>query len=150
MDSSTISKMIAEQKSFSKDFQLKMGDSGCIELNGETESYLFDYQIGSSGMFAIYATSISESKQKYQNRFKTHPLIRVDLNGAPHMCEDGQLWENHIHVFTGTLNQSEMHTYKLEDYDPDLFQDLTGWNVLYDFFKCCNINTDNVHLQEMI
>ena len=150
MDSSTISKMIAEQKFFLKEFELKIGDIGSIELNGETESYIFDYQLGSTGMLAIYATSISDSKQKYQNRYKAHPLIRVDVNSAPHMCEDGELWENHINVFTGTLNQSEMHTYKLEDYNPALFQDLSGWNILYDFFKCCNINTDNVHLQEVI
>ena len=150
MNLNALSKMIAEKKYFLKQLQLKLGDSGSIELQGEKETYLFDYQLGSSGMLAIYVASIFDSKQKYQTRYKTYPLIRVDVNGPPHMCEDGDLWENHIHIFTGSLNKSEMHTYKLEDYNPSLFQDLSGWNILYDFFKCCNISTDNVYLQEII
>lgn len=149
MNTDTISEMLAEPKSFLKELQLKWGESGSIELTGQTESYLFDYQIGSTGILS-FAISVSDSKQKYQSRYKAHPLFRVDVNSPPHMCEDGSMWENHIHVFTGTLNQSEMHTYKLENYDPALFQDLSGWSILIDFFKCCNIKTENVHLQEMI
>lgn len=146
--------MIKEPKTIINFKSLKMNSKGKLHVKGEKNDYVVDYQLGHLSSFAIYeATLYEEAKQKYQLRSKGVYLVRLDYNGPPHMCNDGKLWMNHIHVYQedDEFGQPVIKTYKLEDYSETEFKDLTGLHVLLDFFKICNIRLeDNVNIQEII
>lgn len=117
------------------------GENDLIDM--QKNKYIFDFQFGSAGKLVITLLAI-EAKQKWQIRNGTLPLVRVDVNSSPHMCENGELWKNHIHVFypDGTK------VYKLEDYDKILYKSLNPKDVILDFFKQCNVEIGNLSFQE--
>lgn len=122
----------------------KINSKGTNDLIDTSKNkYIFDFQFGSAGKLVITLLSI-EAKQKWQVRNATYPLIRVDVNSSPHMCDNGDLWKNHIHVFY----PEGVKVYKLEDYDKTLYNSLKPQDVIVGFFKQCNIEVENLTLQE--
>lgn len=122
----------------------KINSKGANDLiDSSKNKYVFDFQFGSAGTFVITLLSV-EAKQKWQIRNATYPLIRVDVNSSPHMCDNGELWKNHIHVFY----PEGAKVFKLEDYDNSLYNSLKPTDVIMDFFKQCNIDVGDLSLQE--
>ncbi len=147
----SVEEMIQEEKTLFNFKFPKVNSKGRYELTGEKNKYIFDFQLGETGVIVI-SKALPEIKQKYQLRLTT-PIVRVDLNAPPHMCNDGQMWKNHIHVLQidKRTGREEYKTYKLEMYSPPLFADLNGRNVITDFFKLCNIKLiPSTFVQEII
>lgn len=153
MDASVVDSLIKEEK-LAVDFQLpKKNVKTQMELIGKTGKFVFDYQVGEIGKFVLSLKEMSETKQKYQTRFNSQFLIRVDVNASPHMCNDGKMYKNHIHIYRGDDNNGNpiVDVYNLDEYDFTHFQNLTSWNILFDFFEICNIKIpDGVVIQEAI
>lgn len=137
--------IIKMEKFFKKGFQLpSINSSGKYELLDENKNkYIFDYQFGSNGSFYI-ELSMEKAKQKWQIREDNALLIRIDINGAPHFCKDGNTLKNHIHVFYPEKNE----TYPIEDFDNELYKSMKPYDILRDFFKHVNIKYDIVNIQE--
>lgn len=78
-------------------------------------------------------------KCKIQERYKTLPLIRIDIDSPPHRFKDGsRSSRNHIHIFNPTKDENE--TFDLEDFNVSLFKDISNFNnILFDFCTYCNI-----------
>ena len=144
MDKSTVDSLIKEEKVLLNLKPIKINSKGKFKLQGTINEFYLDYQLGEIGKFVIYQKTIDEAKKTYQTRIKSRFLIRVDINGPSHMCSDGQMWINHIHVYRGDdeYGQPMIDVYKLEDYNDCDFQDLSGVNALLDFFKICNIHLE--------
>ncbi|MCM1404373.1 MAG: hypothetical protein NC133_02630 [Prevotella sp.] len=146
MTDSEFEKLLNSQKHFSTEFKFpKINSKGFNELlDKDKNKYVFDYQFGSAGAIVVALLS-AEAKQKWQLRYGT-PLIRIDINGAPHMLESGEQLVNHIHIFypEGTK------VYKIEEYNNKMYQSLNPWDVLLDFFKQCNIEFKFPCMQEEI
>lgn len=153
MDKKTIDALIAEEKVLLGYKPLKMNSKARFKLKGERNEFFLDCQLGETGIFVIYQSTIEDAKQTYQSRFKNKFLIRVDLNGPSHMCVDGNMWSNHIHIYRGDdeFGQPIIEVYKLDEYSATEFKDLSGLNVMLDFFKICNIKfEDGVSIQGVI
>lgn len=136
--------MLSLKKFFVSDFNFpKLNSKGVNELiDSEKNKYIFDFQFGSASKFVITLLA-DEAKQKWQLRSGT-PLLRVDVNSSPHMCENGELWKNHIHIFY----PEGVKVIKLEDYAEDYYKSLKPLDVLNDFFKQCNIQIKPLVVQE--
>ena len=136
--------ILSLKKYFIAEFDFpKINSKGYKELvDAEKNKYTFDFQYGSAGSF-VFTLTAKEAKQKWQLRSGT-PLLRIDINGSPHMCENGDLWKNHIHIFypDGTK------VYKLEDYSENLYKSMNSKDILIDFFKQCNIEITSLSFQE--
>lgn len=147
MDEITVNKLMGMRKTFTNFRQPKSNTSGHLELKSETEEFIFDYQLGDVGHF-ILNYKVSEPKQKHQLRYKSIPLVRVDINSQRHMCEDGQMYKDHIHIFKGdNLSSSSVETYELKSFNKSLFQNPNTVVIMQDFFKYCNIDLEENILQ---
>lgn len=155
MDKSTVEKMLQEEKILLNYKPLKMNAKDIFKLKGEKNEYFFEYQLGETGTFIIYNKPlIEDAKQKFQTRYKGQYLMRLGLNARPHFCVDtGELCKNHIHVYEGddVYGQPIINAYSFDEFGEDYFKDLSGLNVMLDFFKLCNIKLeDGVTIQEVI
>ena len=129
--------LIAETKRFKDKFvQPKINSYGKQALSDKKgNEYIFDYQLGSAGKMII-TMEMSDAKQKWQSRFNNMPMVRIDINGSPHMDPtNGRVLKNHIHIFY----PSGTKVYAIQSFDTNLYQDLNPWNVLRDFFIQMNI-----------
>lgn len=83
-------------------------------------------------------------KCKMQDRYKTLPLVRVDIDSPPHRFKDGsRSSRNHIHIFNPDNNEND--TFNLEDFDTDLFKDINNFtSILFDFCSYCKIQISNI------
>ncbi len=153
MDKKAVDALIREEKVLVNYRPIKMNSKGKFKLKGEVNEFFFDYQLGETGKFVLYQKSIDEAKQTYQTRYKSKFLLRVDINGPAHMCSNGEMWTNHIHIFKGDneFGQPIIDVVKVEDYNGVEFQNISGINALLDFFKICNIRLEEgVSIQEVI
>lgn len=153
MDKTTVDALIQEEKVLLNFKPIKINSKGKFKLQGTLNEFYLDYQLGETGKFVIYQKTIDDAKKTYQTRLKSRFLVRVDINGPSHMCADGQMWVNHIHIYRGDdeFGQPIIDVYKLEDYNGNEFQDLSGVNALLDFFKICHIRLEQgASIQEVI
>lgn len=136
--------MLTLKKIFVSGFEFpKLNSRGTKDLmDDEKNKYILDFQYGSVGKFVITLLA-DKAKQKWQLRSGT-PLIRIDVNGSPHMLPDGEILKNHIHIFY----PDGVQVIKLEDYSDDLYKSLKPSDVLSDFFRQCNIQANCVIVQE--
>lgn len=90
------------------------------------------------------AGRIELRKCKIQDRYKSLPLIRVDIDSPPHRFKDGsRSSRNHIHIFNPNKNEND--TFDLEDFNSILFKDISNFNsILFDFCSYCNIKIPNI------
>ena len=114
-----------------------------ILTDSNNNEYFFDYQLGSAGKMVI-AIELVDAKQKWQTRMSPNLLVRIDINAPAHMDKNGNLSENHIHIFY----PSGTKVYDLSNFDKELYKDLYPFAVLADFFKQNNIVlSDNEFIQ---
>lgn len=154
MDKKTVGALIQEEKVLLNFRPLKMNCKDFFKLKGVNNEFFLDYQIGETGTFITISKPFKETKQKYQLRPKGQYLVRLEVNARPHFCVDsGKLNKNHIHICCGEDEYGNFvyETYDLETFSATRFKDLTGRNILIDFFKLCNIQLeDGVSIQEVI
>lgn len=83
-------------------------------------------------------------KCKIQDRYRSLPLIRVDIDSPPHRFKDGSTTSrNHIHIFNPDKDEND--TFNLEDFDATLFKNINNFSsILFDFCSYCNIQMPNV------
>ena len=153
MDERMVEQLMNEEKVL-LDFSVpKLNSRKTFTVKGTENDFLFDCQLGETGRFVLLTKPLGEMKQTHQTRYKNNFLIRVDLNAPPHFCENGELLKNHIHVYLGDdeNGKGKIKVYPLEQYDKILFKNLNGYNVMFDFFKLCNIKLPReVSIQEGI
>ena len=85
----------------------------------------------------ISRARIRLSKYKYQERYaRVIPLIRVDIDAAPHTNPDGSVIQgNHIHIYK--KGHGDKWAYELPSEE---FADANDMKkTLLDFFRYCNI-----------
>lgn len=154
MDKSTVDALIAEEKILLNYKPFKMNCKESFKLKGTKNDFVLDYQIGETGTLITFSKPIQEMKQKYQTRYKGPYLIRLEINARPHLCVDsGKLCKNHIHIYCGddVCGNPIYNTYELDGFSKTEFKNLSGLNVLLDFFKICHIRLeDGVTIQEII
>lgn len=133
------------EKFFKTNFKFPtINTSGKYELlDANKNKYIFDYQLGSNGKFYI-ELSMDKAKQKWQIREDNLPLIRIDVNGPPHLCQDGKSLKNHIHVYY----PEKQITYSIENFHEKLYKSTKPYDILCDFFKHVNIKLDHLKIQE--
>lgn len=135
------------EKTFATNFVIPQintkGTKELIDVN--KNKYIFDYQLGSAGKFYI-ELSLKAAKQKWQIRSNT-PLIRIDINAAPHMCVDtGKPELNHIHIYY----PDGIKTYEISKYDENLYKNCNPYDILNDFFKHVHIQYSIGNIQEAL
>ena len=94
---------------------------------------------------------IEFSKFKMQNRFAGNklPLVRIDIDSAPHMNPDGsKTSRNNIHIFKEMENDTGNlpWAYSLEDFEPINFnRDCINFMEIFSgFCEYCNIIMNNI------
>lgn len=96
-------------------------------------------------------SNITLTKIKLQERHHNSNtmMIRLEIDCKPHMYPDGTLSSrNHIHIFD---EESGNITYDLTDEYAKLFSNINDFrSVFYDFCNMCNIDTNNVYIQDAI
>ena len=84
-----------------------------------------------------------ELKVTIQNRYRTLPIIRVDIDGPPHMNLDGTYSSrNHIHFYNAETEQND--TYNLEDLEWFDAEDLSFISVFDQICSKFNIDINKV------
>lgn len=140
-------KILELEKFFTSNFNFpKINTKGTKELIDSCKNkYMFDYQLGAAGK--LYAElSLKTAKQKWQLRSNT-PLVRIDINGSPHMCSDtGKVFKNHIHIYF----PDETKTYEISQYDDKLYKNPNPYDILNDFFKHVHIQYTMGSVQEAL
>lgn len=80
-----------------------------------------------------------ELKVTIQNRYKTIPIVRIDIDSPPHMHLDGTYSSrNHIHLYNAETKQNE--TYNLEELEWFNTENLNFLSVFDQF--CSKYNID--------
>ena len=136
------------EKVFTSNFTIpQINTKGTKELVDTSKNkYVFDYQLGSAGKFYI-ELSLKAAKQKWQLRNNSIPLVRIDINGAPHMCPDtGKVEKNHIHIYFPDGTKA----YEISQYDDNLYKNLNPYDILNDFFKHVHIQYSMGSVQEAL
>ncbi len=84
-----------------------------------------------------------ELKVTIQNRYRTLPIIRVDIDAPPHMNLDGTYSSrNHIHFYNAEIEQND--TYNLEDLEWFNTGDLSFISVFDQFCSKFNIDINKI------
>lgn len=113
------------------------------DVNSKTTNDKFIIDVDRRGMIEL-------SKYKIQTRYeKTKlPLIRIELNGPPHMNPDGRkLSRNHIHIYRETENDTGNlpWAYDLSDFrDYDFGNDFDFSIIFFKFCDFCHIDSKNI------
>lgn len=96
-------------------------------------------------------SSITLTKKKLQERHANTNtmMIRLEIDCRPHMFSDGTFSSrNHIHIFD---EENGNKTYDLNGEYGKLFSDTNNFMaVFYDFCTMCNIDTENVDIQDVM
>lgn len=115
-----------------------------IISSNKKEKFVLD--TSRSGVYSLY-------KAKLQNRYASNiPLIRLEIDSPPHMNQDGtKSSRNHIHIFKegyGLTIAYDLECYKNINLNSN---ELKNFNKVFnEFCKFCNINIDNIEIQEVI
>ena len=120
------------------------GEAGIFDLKSKTTNDKFYLDVDRRGR-------IEFSKFKIQNRFAGNklPLVRIDIDSAPHMNPDGsKTSRNHIHIFKEMENDTGNlpWAYSLEDFEPINFnRDCINFMEIFSgFCEYCNIIMNNI------
>ena len=84
-----------------------------------------------------------ELKVTIQNRYRTLPIIRIDIDSPPHLNLDGTYSSrNHIHFYNAETEQND--TYNLEDLKWFDITDLSFISVFDQFCSRFNIDINKI------
>ena len=126
------------------------GEAGIFDLKSKTTNDKFYLDVDRRGR-------IEFSKFKIQNRFAGNklPLVRIDIDSAPHMNPDGsKTSRNHIHIFKEMENDTGNlpWAYSLEDFEPINFnRDCINFMEIFSgFCEYCNIIMNNIQGGDII
>lgn len=125
--------IISIHKYLPKKFKVPNNNENCcVDIETTNENIKLILDIDRKGRIEL-------KKAKMQERYKSLPLIRVDIDSPPHRFSDGHVTSrNHIHIFN--VDKNENDTYDLEEFDKVLFQKIDNFDdVFNDFCSYCNI-----------
>lgn len=112
-----------------------------LPLNGEKIQFkLQDKENHENFFLDVNRSGIIElSKFTLQNRFTITPLLRLDIDSAPHMNPDGsKVSRNHMHIYKEGFGDSWAYELGKTNWT-DLAQCKSFQDYFYTFYKCCNI-----------
>lgn len=125
-----------------------------IQLPYVGEANIFDvaaYQSNEKFFLDVDRRSRIELKIKIQTRYAITkiPLVRIDINSAPHRNPDGtKTSRNHIHIYRDMPNNlgNLPWAYDLETFEPftDSITSMDFMQIFYSFCRYCNIETYNI------
>lgn len=107
-------------------------------LNGEHQRTFF-LDVNRSGIIEL-------KKFTLQNRYMVIPLIRLDIDSAPHINPDGtKVSRNHIHIYKEGYGDS--WAYELNEINDNCFDNCSEFsNFFLQFCKYCNIEIPQAQL----
>lgn len=108
------------------------GEKMQYRLIGENHKETLYLDINRSGIIEL-------GKFTLQNRYITTPLVRLDINSAPHLNPDGgKVSRNHVHIYQEGYGDS--WAYELDEIDNFISEGHHEFNdYLIDFCQYCNI-----------
>ena len=129
--------LIKSKKEFQNDFELpRTNEKKSFELKTDYKNIKIFLDIHRSGRIELKKCTI-------QDRYKSVPLIRIDIDSPPHRDKNNNVSSrNHIHIYNPITNEND--TYNLEDFNDNIFNDISNFNnIFFDFCSYCNIKIPN-------